>query len=129
MPLNLLMALAVLSSGPDQFDLICTGTLTTTLGEDVTTAPITQRFRIDLERMVWCDGDCHLPKAVIALSASEIVLARDALDQGEMSSLINRFNGHESGYLELTAENKTLRVESDSQCSRADFSEIPQSLF
>lgn len=129
MTLTLLMALAALSSGPDRFDLICTGTLTTTLGDDVTTVPITQRFRIDLERMAWCDGDCSLPKSVIALTASEIVLARDTIEQAAMSSLINRFSGHESGHLELTADDKTLRVESDSQCERADFSGIPQSLF
>jgi len=129
MTLTLLMALAALSSGSERFDLICSGTLTTTLGEDVTTAPITQRFRIDLERMVWCDGDCSLPKAVIAVSASEIVLARDTIEQGAMSSLINRFNGHETGHLELTVDAKTLLVESDSQCERTDFSGIPQSLF
>ena len=129
MTLTLLMALAALSSGPDRFDLICTGTLTTTLGDDVTTAPITQRFRIDLERMVWCDGDCSLPKSVIALSASEIVLARDAIEQATTSSQINRFNGHESGHFELTVDDKTVRVESDSQCSRSNFSGIPQPLF
>ena len=129
MTLTLLMALTMLSAGPPRFDLICAGTLTTTLGDDVTTKPITQRFRIDLERMIWCDGNCSLPKAVIALNASEIVLARDVIEQATMSSLINRFNGHESGQLVLTVDDKTLHVESDSQCERADFSGIPQSLF
>ena len=59
----------------------------------------------------------------------KIVLVRDTIEQAAMSSMINRFKGHESGQIELTVDDMTLRVERDSQCERADFSRIPQSLF
>lgn len=127
--LSLIFAAALLAPG-DQFDLACSGTLYSSGTQgDVTTEPFTERFRIDLDRKVWCIGTCADPRPILSITPSELVLSDQSIDQVTDRRRINRNSGSFQIYIQATIGSATATRRAVGSCAKAEFTSIPSRLF
>ncbi|WP_158013904.1 hypothetical protein [Sphingomonas sanxanigenens] len=82
------------------FNLVCTGTVTTTSYNDRKSAPYNYVYRIDLSKSRWCDGECKSINEVASVQPASITL-KDKKEDGPFSksstrNVINRETGEHS---------------------------------
>lgn len=129
---------AALISTPNtqQFDLACSGTMSTNLfGGRVRiperSTPWTQTYRIDLENGLWCKDECTNILPIIEATAGSLVLMKTA-DDG-FSIWINRVTGKAFDSLRHEMEPNmgggTIVISSEGPCERKDFTPFPHSVF
>ncbi|MGO1303800.1 MAG: hypothetical protein ACTMKV_03340 [Sphingomonas parapaucimobilis] len=121
----LLGLFAAPAAGSDQFDLVCSGTLTFPTGKP---KPYDVRYRIDLDKMAWCSEDCHEVRKIVEAQSGKIVLVREA------ASLRSSFEGERSvdrvsGKLTGDFSTSTSSHQENAKCVRADFSGMPARAF
>jgi hypothetical protein len=124
-------AMLLMQSSPQQFDLNCTGITTTTReqGGRVTQEPVAyaKRFRIDLLRGAWCDGDCRVVYEFLDVSPTQIVLDRQSRGRAHTDVSINRTTGRLTDAWRADASN--VSVDTLAICNRTTFTPIPQARF
>jgi hypothetical protein len=126
-----LAGMMLLQSSPQQFDLICEGTSNTTnsTGEVITEA-IAERYRIDLDRMVWCAGTCPQPQNIFEANNAAIVLDSHQTPTVERSNMINRATGLMRGKLVMgVGSSYRIDMRVEAQCESAPHTAIPQARF
>lgn len=105
-----------------QFDLVCRGTLDAydlTTGSLYQSHPIDNRYRLDLDRRVWCVNDCQSGSDIGEVTQTRIVLT------GHTSLTVNRLNGEMRG----VSNSRLLRTEIDLRCTVAPYTLIPAQAF
>lgn len=117
------------------FDLNCSvatvsGRLTSDLvkpllNDKVPTRPIT--YRIDLNRLRWCSGECQTTEPIVDVNAAEIVLHREALSNGSAELKLDREGG---GVSYILVDRSTMAsVLSLGKCEVATFTGMPEPKF
>jgi hypothetical protein len=117
------VAAPALAQTPSQFDLICTGKTEGRRenGEVFRTLDINTRYRIDLDRRVWCGTECDNVLEIVAVTPTRIQL----LNQSPVGLQVDRT----SGKLESLSIIGPVTVMTEGQCTRAHFSGIPGQAF
>lgn len=122
-----LAALLNVQSG-NQFDLICEGEHIGQWTTDEKREVFNTRYRIDLDRSVWCGADCTSMQGIASVTPTRIVLrpTGPAVLGGRDEGLsIDRSTGQLSGG--TTASFMRTRV--TAQCRWAPFSGMPERKF
>lgn len=124
--LHLVIAAALLTQSPQQFDLVCTGEMRSgsRLG-GFETSPYNERLRIDLQTNRWCAGECTTPKTIQSSSPAEIVLASENTPDMQQEFRVNRTTGS----VQHTIVTGPISLRAYGQCTRADFSGMPTAAF
>lgn len=114
------------ASANDQFDLVCTGTLTKEIGgQPIQSA---RRYRIDLAANRWCEGECATGRVIHDVSADAIILEREKPTPPLHMRVyhdVSRITGHVS-YMILS---DVLYEKFEGQCEPAAFSGMPKQKF
>lgn len=115
-----------------QFDLICTGTIES--GSSATRTEreaMTDRYRFDLEKMVWCTDDCASTHPIVEANSAEITLVDSRSPDGATShkKSVSRTSGVLTGNIQTRAMGAIVFVRTNAHCTRADFSGMPQAQF
>ena len=133
-PLALAAALLLMQTS-SRFDLICQGSVTaeTITVAGVRLAPTTgdwhQRYAIDLERRLFCIEGCRVPRTIVHISPSEIVLMSDDVGPSMFGLFLDRVDGTLT-QLSADPENGGLLTgKVEARCRRAPFTPFPQSQF
>lgn len=89
--LSLFVCPAIAASPSAQFDLMCSGTLTTTSALTPRQAkPYSSHYRIDLAAKKWCEAECKVLHDVAAVQPAQLTLQSEEVDTlHERSSLMN----------------------------------------
>jgi hypothetical protein len=131
-----LMMAAIVVQPVQQFDLICTGN-TVNGGELIpsVTTPSTIRYRIDLQRNLWCVSECRSPQAIARVTDTQLLLEessqKDEVLEVEMSirRSVDRMSGAYSTEISDSIRGIRGGLRSSGTCERAPFTPIPQSRF
>lgn len=121
---------------PQQFDLICSGTVETFgLNKDHVTKPWSERISVDLGADAWRDAESQETDAIQKITPDRIVfydtLDTDPIDQFEIikkTFWVRRFDG----LVEKSMSEKGLSTDTSSvtgKCIPADFTPFPGALF
>lgn len=118
---------AVAQANPQQFDLTCTGTvLVASLGRgnvmNRSTTPFTKRFRFDLSRRLFCDGDCSRPTQMFAVTDTELIL-------GVVAPVVGRIDRMSGVYKQTVTNQGYSTAWYDGVCIRENYSGIPAARF
>lgn len=133
--LALAMAL-IASQNTQQFDLVCSGTMSSNLFGGrfhipERTSPWTQTYRIDLENGLWCKDTCTSVLPIIEATTGSLVLMKTE-DDGFVIR-INRVTGKVFDSLRHAVEpasgGGTIVISSEGPCERKDFTPFPRSMF
>lgn len=133
-----LLASALLAGGEDglKFDLICSGTMSTTLvggrhSIPERRSPWLETYRIDLANNLWCKDSCKSVLPIVEANAGSFVLM-EAPDQ-TLSITINRITGLATDTLrhdvDLAMGGGTIVIRSEGACERSDFTPFPPNKF
>ena len=106
--LRLLLALTLAPTWDDagtllpsgQFNLVCTGTLTSgKLGQWGTErqSPFTRVYRVDLGRNRWCTDDCTSTASLVEVTPDRIVFERE--ERAELSDKVTYVSRESSAYV------------------------------
>jgi len=120
------------AQSPNQFDLICTGTIESGSSHTATEREtVSDRYRIDLEKMVWCTDDCRSTSSIVEANNVVITLVDTGSSDGNTThrKAISRTTGILTGNIESRALGAIIFVRTNAQCTRADFSGLPQAQF
>jgi hypothetical protein len=119
-------ATMLMQSPPQQFDLICTGTSVTSAndGQPDETQPFNARLRLDLDRMVWCWGDCPSVNQVNRASPMAIFL-NNVFQGSNFEARIDRATGLFSLIIQAGAATGTMSA----RCEAAPYTGVPQPRF
>lgn len=112
--MNIITAFALVAlqaTSPQQFNLRCIGTMD--MGRGPT--PFEEVYRVDLDRRVFCRGNCSSPETIAEIGAAHLVLVQTR--RGGVT--IDRGTG------QLSIPNAGVTA----QCSREEFSGIPNTAF
>ncbi len=120
-----LAAMMLLQSSPQQLDLICTGSFVISSGDRADeTKPFNARYRLDLERMAWCWGDCLSVDQVNRASPMTIFL-NFYYEGGNSEVRIDRATGLLSWIITSNGVAGTVSA----TCESAPYTGIPQPRF
>lgn len=124
-------AALLLTQSGQQFDLTCTGIETGGSNiHDSGPEAWSERYRIDLDRMVWCSGDCRRSESIVRADAAELVLAeRTTAGGGGHRRTINRSNGQFFEHLSLIGPAGQIWSAINGTCQKADYTGIPTAAF
>ena len=132
MNLGLLMLAAAASTASGQFDLICSGSQTSSsiLGEE--TKPYSVRYRLDLERNLWCDGECKATHEFAAVLPTQIQFVNKKTDTYSENSTdfqyVDRETGAHSVIVTSSDPNNRRSIYNfkwSGQCEKQPFSGFP----
>ena len=127
-------ALAASPQGP-AFDLICTGqsTLSDVVGFSSTPfgAPtkFERRYRVDLQSLRWCDGECSGTNKLVSVTDTQIVFSESESPGTDQVTVVSRENGHFRDRTRIIGPKVMSVFMVDATCTRADFSGFPKPLF
>lgn len=124
LPLAALLMLAA-DGLPHQFDLHCRGGIRHAWLDPY--RPYDETLRVDLDRRLWCQGDCKLLRPIADVQPSLIVFSREsetekALRQSN-SMLVSREDGR---LLALVDRGGRAITNIDARCEAAPFSGFPE---
>lgn len=123
---HMMAAIMALQSTPQQFDLICVGTmLTVTTQAAPRSVDHTIRYRVDLDRGVWCVDDCSTVKPFADVSAMWLTFDRALDGRGHHDHGVQRMTGQ---YVSRVSDDvQTVMV--NATCEPAPFTLIPAARF
>jgi hypothetical protein len=106
------------------FNLVCTGTYTTepsfaTGAAASAEAPFTIIYRIDLDRALYCAGDCVLLEPLAEVTDNEILLRNSAILSGFEDGTVIAWNRGTGQYIGRAVGVNTVRY--FGRCERAPF--------
>lgn len=114
-----------------KFDLTCTGT-TRTLAPSALideTKPYSTTYRIDLDALKWCSGDCGATWKVVEASPTAITLEGKSVDTPRehetLRNVVSRVTGEHSIAAESGIGSRRMAMFWKGQCERAEFSGFP----
>lgn len=124
-----LIALAVAAGAPDpaqQFNLLCTGTMTTLTLAGKAEEPYTRVFRVDLAAQQWCADECTSVEPIKRIEPGRLVLIDD--DRSDLRpdrinrETLNRVTGDHSSHYQNGPVGPVYRsVFRAGRCERAPF--------
>ena len=126
-----MMGMLVLASAAT-FNLVCSGTLESKSVYSETSAPYSYTYRIDLDKKVYCDGECKATHAIAEIQPTQIILSQTKVDSpSETSWSVNRVD-RETGIHKVVASHKNPRNRVDMSimtwngtCEKQPFSGFP----
>lgn len=122
------LALLAVTQPAEQFDLICVGSAweSPTGGA---ARPAEYRFRIDLARNRWCEGDCAQPREIQSVTEDRYTLVNSEYRGRGLRTLntswIDRVAGTHTE-LNLSTGGLVQGSRREGRCERAPFSGMPQ---
>lgn len=126
-------AALLVTDGASQFDLVCTGTMTSgafggrfAIPENA--RPWSERYRIDLDNKLWCYDRCSSVLPLVEVNAGQLVLMRMVGDNGT-TIRIDRTTGEALHLLQTPSQGATIYVRSEGSCERAPFTAFPSQKF
>lgn len=113
-----------------QFDLICSGSRSShTLAEHdgVPTSPFSERVRVDLSAMTYCDGTCDKPKDIARVTADRIQF--DNVYGGTEGTVM--WVGRVTGEFKRTEISALRNIENEwiGTCVPAPYTQVPKTRF
>jgi len=128
---TVIAAAALLAANAQQFDLVCTGTVESSrpAGNRVT-EPYETRFRIDLNRDMWCQDECATTRPFATVNNSEFVLVRDPKEEGiGITKRIDRTTGTYYALMTIRSRTTSQYINYRAQCTKAEYTPIPSQQF
>lgn len=129
--LAVLAAPAAAQERGGQFDLVCTGQQFNSLvgGRG---RPWSERIRVDLSAMRWCEGPCEEATEIAEVTADEITFSLEKPERGGLrissARRVSRITGEYEDYFSMIGVVIDQRRR-EGQCERAPFSGMPQARF
>jgi hypothetical protein len=129
------MWLTLAAAAATTFNLNCSvGTVSGPLSADLVKPLLTDKvptkaevYRVDLDRLRWCSGNCETTKPIVDVSAAEIVLYRATLTNGSAELKLDREGG---GISYILIDRTTMfSVLSLGKCAVAPFTGMPEPKF
>jgi hypothetical protein len=121
------------SAQANQFNLVCSGTMTSTsvIGAD-RVEPYSSTYRIDLAAQKWCEGDCKALHDISSVQPTQLTLEERKVDTLFERSLLVNFIDRETGAHIITSTSSsprdrlsTLNLRWDGRCEASAFSGFP----
>lgn len=116
------------------FNLVCSGTLTSSSfvgGEK--SEPFTYIYRLDIDRKIYCDGDCKATRPIEAIQPTQIMLSSSNVDtpseRATSFTMIDRETGafQSSSTSSQRGDRRTILVMKwTGQCEKAAFTGFPK---
>lgn len=126
----IIAAAVLITQSGQQFDLACTGTETGGGFQEKSPESWSQRYRIDLNRMVWCNADCASSQSIARADAGEIVLTDQTIgDGGFERHKINRSDGRIVYSMRLSSGSSSMWSGVEGTCRKDTFTPIPAAAF
>lgn len=123
------MALSSLAVASVAFNLICSGTLSTTTALGSEKEPYTSTFRLDLDSRRWCEGDCRFVKELSGLSDTLITLEAKNADTPRTRDLLLNVIARDTGIHTINAAAGTgagaVVMKWSGVCEKAAFTGFP----
>lgn len=116
-----------------QFDLVCSGMSSTKSLFENSSKPYSDIYRIDLQRKIWCDGECKATRDISDILPTELTLQSANVDTpSERSTLINSVD-RQTGAHKITStyskpgDRRTIIImDWAGQCEKRPFSGFPK---
>jgi hypothetical protein len=120
------------AAGATTFTLNCN---VRTVAEDMTAAkrlsvpadPKTIVYRVDLDRLRWCNGDCKFTQPIVNVTAEEIRLQQDESQQSLSVTTLDRETGEL--LILVTPKDRSLALVTSGKCQVAPFTGMPEPKF
>ena len=113
------LALSQTASLGQQFDLTCTGeSVLSRAGRQPVREITSQRYRLDLERMEWCTGDCSLLHDLQDASSHQITF----LNSKDVFNVVSRITGE---WQTSSGDDRSYSWATTGRCDLAPFSGFP----
>lgn len=120
------MAAMMLLQSPQQFDLVCAGTLViVTPGIDTSSEEYHARYRLDLDRRIWCLDRCPAIQRVTNVSRTHLDLELYIPELGALPIRIDRITGQLAAVGSFGDSGANISA----TCEPAPYTEIPQARF
>ncbi len=110
------------------FNLVCTGTLTTTAPNAPAPSPYRIEYRVDLKAGLWCQDDCSTRREIFEVTQNEITLDWERDYRARMVSAIvmDRNTGtHLATISDQTSDGSGRIRRWGGKCARAAFTGFP----
>ena len=115
------------------FNLLCTGTSTTTTLQGKKTEPYEATYRLDLDKMKWCESECKALHDIAKVQPTFISLQDEKEDTPSRQSMtisqVDRETGRHTATLTAKTYGRfgyTVIITYDGQCERQPFSGFPK---
>lgn len=119
------MGISLAVSAAISFNLVCSGSIFTVAGNaPATKKEVVHEFRVDLNKMRYCAGNCEYTNQIARVSPFEIVFV-DQKTPYTWHSKINR----ETGYLSIEGQQGEVGTALYAQCEPHPFSGFPTPRF
>jgi hypothetical protein len=125
------------NASQDQFDLICTGTLThqVSLSKLADELPWTGRLRVDLKSGLFCPDECKVAERIAKIEPDSIVFKewpKHVINYQIDASKINRLTGYYSrNHSKYRSKNNPIEFMDrySAKCKSTEFTGFPKTLF
>lgn len=112
------------------FNLVCTGEVQSFGGGEPRAEPFETVYRIDLERGVWCQGECSEQKPLAKVTGTTITF-EDDLTEGvtsrtERTSMVSRETGEYIAQTIMLMGSGKLSLYYSGKCETAPFTGFPE---
>lgn len=114
------------------FNLVCTGSYTTKSIYTEKSEPFNTEYRIDLDKSMYCDGECKAPRPLAKIAPTEIYFLDKTVDTPSEKSLNSMWVNRETGVFTGVFTHKNPRdrlsiliMKWDGKCERKPFTGFP----
>jgi hypothetical protein len=120
------------ATDPAQFNLVCSGTLTTeSLALGKKSEPYSYTYRFDLKSNKYCEGECKATRAILRVDPTVITLADEKTDTPSERSIHAETIDRETGrhYILRNTDSNDLGImlmKWEGQCEKAPFTGFPE---
>lgn len=112
------------------FNLVCSGEVRTFGGGEAETSAFETVYRVDIERGVWCQGECSELKPLAKVTSTVLTLedeAREGADsRSERTSMVSRETGEFVAKSIMLGGYGKLSLYYSGQCEVAPFAGFPE---
>ena len=137
---GLALSLMATPSVAQQFDVICAGNKVTVRSvvdkhqKTTATSPFKARYRLDLNKRLFCSGSCPVAEPIGSASNTSIrIYSYSNSGQGSGNFFLDRATGRLSGYEQIYLDgilgNATDNITTEATCTKAAFSGMPKMKF
>lgn len=123
---------ATMATAVATFNLACTGTMTSTTSQEKKTEPYEAVYRLDLEKMKWCEGECRALHDIAKVQPTFIFLQDEKEDTPSRQSVtlaqVDRITGEYKATLTAKTYGRfgyTIMLAYDGKCQRQPFTGFP----